>query len=207
MGRSVPKKYGKLYSKAMYELSGRYDLSGVPGFYRQGRQWHMATSEGFFIPVRDAQGCIQGLQVRLDNGGEQKYKWFSSNGFPGGTKCAAFLHVVNWKPGIETYVTEGALKADIACFLMEQDVCIIALPGVGSTKGLEQLIYGLDISEVTEAFDMDQETNPAVRASVQKFYGLMEKMGVSVKPLRWNPVYKGIDDMLLARRESESMAA
>lgn len=84
---------------------------------------------------------------------------------------------------------------------------MIALPGVGSTKGLEQLIHGLGISEVTEAFDMDQETNPAVRASVQKFYGLMEKMGVSVKPLRWNPVYKGIDDMLLARRESESMAA
>lgn len=119
--RSVPKKYGKLYSKAMYELSNKYDLSGVPGFYRQGRQWNMATPEGFFIPVRDAQGQIQGLQVRLDNGGEQKYKWFSSNGFPGGTKCAAFLHVVNWKPGIETYVTEGALKADISCFLMEQD--------------------------------------------------------------------------------------
>ena len=205
--RSAPKKYGKLYSKAMYELSNKYDLSGVPGFYRKNSQWHMVTSEGFFIPVRDAQGRIQGLQVRLDNGGKQKYKWFSSNGFPGGTKCAAFLHVVNWKPGIETYVTEGALKADVASSLMEQDACLIALPGVGSTKGLERLILELGISEVTEAFDMDQETSPEVGLSVQRFYRLMEEIGVNVQPLRWNPVYKGIDDMLLAGKESERLAA
>ncbi len=205
--RSAPKKYGKLYSKAMYELSNKYDLSGVPGFYRKNSQWHMATSEGFFIPVRDAQGRIQGLQVRLDNGGKQKYKWFSSNGFPGGTKCAAFLHVANWKPGIRTYVTEGALKADTACSLMEQDACIIALPGVGSTKGLEHLIHELGISEATEAFDMDKETNPEVGFSVQRFYRLMEEIGVNVQPMRWNPMYKGIDDMLRAEKESERLAA
>lgn len=205
--RSVPKKYGKLYSKVMYALSGRYDLSGVPGFYRKNSQWHMATSEGFFIPVRDAQGRIQGLQVRLDNGRKQEYKWFSSNGFPDGTKCAAFLHVVNWKPGIETYVTEGALKADVAYALMEQNACIIALPGVGSTKGLEQLIRRLGISEVAEAFDMDKETNPAVRHSVQRFYGLMEEIGISVLPLRWDSAYKGIDDMLLAGKGRKSIAA
>ncbi len=205
--RSAPKKYGKCYSKAMYELSRKYDLSGVPGFYRKNGQWHMVTSEGFFIPVCDVQGRIQGLQVRLDNSGKQKYKWFSSNGYPGGTKCAAFLHVVNWKPGIRTYVTEGALKADIACALMEQDACLIALPGVGSTKGLEQLIRELGISEIIEAFDMDQETNPAVGLSVQRFYGRMEQLGVAVQPMKWNPSYKGIDDMLLAGKENRRMAA
>lgn len=205
--RSVPKKYGKLYSKAMYELSNKYDLSGVPGFYRKNSQWHMATLEGFFIPVRDAQGRIQGLQVRLDNGGKQKYKWFSSNGFPNGTKCEAFLHVVNWKSGIETYITEGALKSDTAHALMGKDACFIALPGVGSMKGLEQMIRRLGISSITEAFDMDQETNPAVRASVQRFYQMMEEIGVAAKPLRWNPMYKGIDDMLRAEKESERLAA
>ena len=205
--RSVPKKYGKLYSKVMYELSCKYDLSGVPGFYRKNGQWHMVTPEGFFIPVRDAQGRIQGLQVRLDDSGKQKYKWFSSNGYPDGTKCAAFLHVVNWKTGAKPFITEGALKADTACSLMEQDACFIALPGVGSTKGLEQLMRGLDISEAAEAFDMDKETNPAVELSVQRFYRLMEEIGVNVQPLRWNPMYKGIDDMLLAGKESEGLAA
>ncbi len=205
--RSVPKKYGKLYSKVMYELSCKYDLSGVPGFYRKNGQWHMVTPEGFFIPVRDAQGRIQGLQVRLDDSRKQKYKWFSSNGYPDGTKCAAFLHVVNWKTGAKPFITEGALKADTACSLMEQDACFIALPGVGSTKGLEQLMRGLDISEAAEAFDMDKETNPAVELSVQKFYRLMEEIGVNVQPLRWNPMYKGIDDMLLAGKESEGLAA
>ena len=205
--RSAPKKHGRLYSKVMYELSGRYDLSGMPGFYRQNGQWHMVSFEGFFIPVRDVQGRIQGLQVRLDNGGKQKYKWFSSNGFPNGTKCEAFLHVVNWKSGIETYITEGALKSDTAHALMGKDACFIALPGVGSMKGLEQMIRRLGISSITEAFDMDQETNPAVRASVQRFYQMMEEIGVAAKPLRWNPMYKGIDDMLLAGKGSDRLAA
>ena len=84
---------------------------------------------------------------------------------------------------------------------------MIALPGVGSTKGLEKLMRGLGISEIIEAFDMDQEANPAVGLSVQRFYRLMEEIGVNVQPMRWNPLYKGIDDMLLARKESERLAA
>jgi hypothetical protein len=35
----------------------------------------------------------------------------------------------------------------------------------------------------------------------------MEEIGVNVQPLRWNPIYKGIDDMLLAGKESEGLAA
>jgi len=54
---------------------------------------------------------------------------------------------------------------------------------------------------------MDQETNPAVRASVQRFYQMMEEIGVAAKPLRWNPMYKGIDDMLLAGKGSDRLAA
>lgn len=205
--RSVPKKYGRLYSKTMYLLSEKHDLSGVPGFYRKSGQWHMAAMDGFFIPVRDAEGRVQGLQIRLDNGETQKYKWFSSNGCPEGTKCSAFLHVVNWKPEAKTFITEGALKADTAYSLMGEDVCLIALPGVGSMKGLDSLLRKLNISEITEAFDMDKETNPAVQMSVQRFYGLMEETGVAVRPLKWNPAYKGIDDRLLAGKRQEGLAA
>ena len=205
--RSVPKKYGRLYSKTMYLLSGKYDLSCVPGFYRKNGRWHMAAMDGFFIPVRDAEGQIQGLQIRLDNGGDQKYKWFSSNGYPEGTKCSAFLHVVNGKTGKKTYITEGALKADTAFSLMGRDVCLIALPGVGSMKGLDSLLQKLNISELTEAFDMDKDTNPAVQMSVQRFYELMKETGVAVRSLKWNPAYKGIDDRLLAGKRQEGLAA
>lgn len=198
--RSVPKKYGKVYSRAMYLLSEKHDLFGVPGFYRRNGQWHMVASSGFFIPVRDAQDRIQGLQIRLDDAAKQKYKWFSGNGCPCGTKCPAFLHVVNWREGAEAYVTEGALKADVAFSLMGQDVCFVALPGVGATKGLEELLRELDVSMVSEAFDMDKETNPTVRLSVQRFYALMEKLGIAVRLLKWDPRYKGIDDLALAEK-------
>lgn len=199
--RSVPKKYGRVYSRAMYLLAKHHDLSGVPGFYRKNGQWHMAAGEGFFIPVRDAGGSIQGLQLRLDDGKKQKYRWFSGNGCPDGTKCPAFLHVVNWQADAEVYITEGTLKADVAQSLMGQDACFIALPGVGARKGLDKLLRELGISKLTEAFDRDQESNPTVALAVQRFYRLMADNGVAVSALRWNPRYKGIDDMLLAERD------
>ena len=84
---------------------------------------------------------------------------------------------------------------------------MIALPGVGSMKGLDSLLQKLNISELTEAFDMDKDTNPAVQMSVQRFYELMKETGVAVRSLKWNPAYKGIDDRLLAGKRQEGLAA
>ena len=90
---------------------------------------------------------------------------------------------------------------------MGQDACFVALPGVGATKGLEELLRELGVSAVSEAFDMDKEMNPTVRQSVQRFNALMEKLGIAVRPLKWNPRYKGIDDFALAEKGGHRRAA
>ncbi len=54
---------------------------------------------------------------------------------------------------------------------------------------------------------MDKETNPPVRLSVQRFYALMEKLGIAVRSMTWNPRYKGIDDLALAEKGRDKVAA
>ena len=55
-------------------------LAGVPGFYKSQGQWTLKIpGRGILIPVRDVQGQIQGLQVRLDNVEKRKFRWLSSN--------------------------------------------------------------------------------------------------------------------------------
>lgn len=49
------------------ELSAKYDLRGVPGFYRKYGEWHMYSADcgGFLIPVCNKDGYIQGMQTDL----------------------------------------------------------------------------------------------------------------------------------------------
>ena len=51
-------------------------LEGVPGFFRtkEGEWSFVHQQAGILIPVRDTQGLIQGLQVRLDDTGRGKFR-------------------------------------------------------------------------------------------------------------------------------------
>ena len=96
-------------------LSKHHDLTHIPGFYSDGVQWRMAPSEGMYVPIRTETGHIQGLQIRLDNAKDgNKYKWFSSRFRENGAGARAWIHTVNWGNGKTVYITEGALKADVA---------------------------------------------------------------------------------------------
>lgn len=55
-------------------LSRKFDLAGVPGFYRRTSKkgkpyWDCAPGPGYLIPVRDVEGRIQGFQIRCDDPG------------------------------------------------------------------------------------------------------------------------------------------
>jgi len=41
-----------------------YALSGIPGIYQENGIWRLVHKNGFYIPVRDACGRIQGLQIK-----------------------------------------------------------------------------------------------------------------------------------------------
>jgi len=182
-------------SEISKELTSRFPLAGVPGFYTKGRDWKMSLHKGFFIPVRSEDGLIQGLQIRLDDAKNRKYRWFSSNNRENGTPAHAWIHSAN-SGGDAVFITEGALKADVAAHLTGD--CFIGLSGVNCISRLIPLLNNMGITKVYEALDMDKRTNQNVAISADKLHHRLAEVGIDCTPCTWDSVYKGIDDFLLS---------
>jgi hypothetical protein len=191
------------------ELSD-FNLEGVPGFHKYGGEWRMRDfGSGIFVPVRDEHLRIVGCQIRRDDvaDGQPKYIWFSSAGKPHGTTSSSPVHFA--KPHLlrhasEVLITEGALKADVAAFLL--DAPVIAAAGVSN--------FGQDFAENLKAkfpklktcfvaFDSDWRIKPQVKAALEKLMHGLSGAGFRVKVRTWPPhMGKGIDDYLLALSHS-----
>ena len=59
-------------------LACDHELHGLPGFYTKDGAWTLAGANGFLIPVRNKDGLIQGMKIRLDDDAARKYRWLSS---------------------------------------------------------------------------------------------------------------------------------
>lgn len=88
MYKSIPKKYIKR-RLVTYSLSKKYNLAGIPGFYQEeDKNWCFSGYHGFFIPVFDENGYIQGLSIHLDKIYNNSSEiWFSSSDKIDGTKA------------------------------------------------------------------------------------------------------------------------
>ena len=181
-------------SRITHKLAERFSLAGVPGFYTIGRDWKMSLHKGFFIPVRSMEGLIQGLQIRLDDAKKRKYRWFSSNNMENGTPAHSWIHTAN-SGSDAVFITEGALKADVAANLTGD--CFIGLSGANCINGLVPLLQGMGITKVYESFDMDKQTNNNIAASAEKLHRRLAEVGIDCIPCTWDGHYKGIDDFLL----------
>jgi len=181
-------------SRITKELAEHFALTGVPGFYTKNDIWRMALHKGFFIPVRSIEGLIQGLQVRLDDEKRRKYRWFSSNNRENGTPAHSWIHMAN-SGGNSVFITEGALKANVAAHLSGD--CFIGLSGANCINGLVPLLHDMGITKVYEAFDMDKNANNNVAASVSKLHRRLAETGIDCIPCTWDATYNGIDDFLL----------
>ncbi len=84
--KSIPKSYIKRRLIAS-KLSKIYNLSGIPGFYQEEDwSWCFCRVDGFFVPVFDTNGYIQGLSIHLNKSFNNTSDiWFSSNNKINGT--------------------------------------------------------------------------------------------------------------------------
>lgn len=175
-----------------------FKLAGVPGFALVNGEVRLCGSLGILIPIRDIQGWIVGLQVRCDHQTEGgKYKWLSSAGKPYGVSSGAPIHVARVPAGIEAsdlWVTEGALKGDIASLKLCRTV--LAVAGVGNWHGLIPIVKELRPSRVIVAFDMDKLTNPAVNQCKNALINRLLELDIKVFEASWNSEYKGLDDLV-----------
>ena len=180
-------------------------LDGVPGFYTKKDNTYgihfSKFSSGILIPVRSMDGRIEGFQIRLDRPiDDKKYIWFSSSNQFRGASIGGPVHFIG-NPADETvYVTEGALKANIAHSFSGKT--FVALAGVSHYKALEAVFAQLKqngTKQIIEAYDMDKYTNPHVERACLEMIKIANAYGFGVHRLRWNEAYKGIDDWLAGK--------
>lgn len=177
-------------------VGSNHELLGIPGFYTRNGAWTLAGPRGFLIPVRNGDGLIQGLKIRLDDESNpsRKYRWLSSRDrrLENGTRSYSWIHVTGDRTKKRAYLTEGPLKGDVASFLAN-DALFVCTGGVNAIKGLRETILDLGVTEVVEAMDMDQMTNPQVRNAVLTMRKEVMKIpGLKYSKYTWNPAYKGV---------------
>ena len=199
--RSVPQDPPFRWKAARFLLQKHGNLEGIPGFCekagRKGPYWDFLSPRGYFIPVRNHDGLVQALKIRLDSGG---YVWFSSEGHPRGSSSGSPPHYTGGKGRI--CVTEGPLKADVAHHL--SGLPFVGTGGVHAVKEVPDLLRLLGASDVLVAFDADQFTNRNIRRALQDFLQELKRRGFRARSLAWPAsLGKGIDDVLLRlyRRE------
>lgn len=177
-------------------------VRGVPGFYMDTNQnWHMSPpKKGLFVPVRDINNRIQGLQNRLDITTDRKFNWFSSSYVADGCRgCGAnaWYHFVGDPECRVLIVTEGPMKADVIHYFTGMSVA--AVPGVNNLNCMMQLLAELkkrNLQTVLLAYDMDLFANWHVDQAYKKLTAYLEQMGLWYYHLLWNPAKKGLDDFL-----------
>ena len=196
-------------------------IAGVPGFYEKTEGvWSLnfkSCCSGILIPYRTLSGMIQAFQIRLDKpfvdekGRKTKYIWFSSVDEEKGVSSKSPAHFVG-NPCDEdaVFVTEGALKADIASALSGRTFVAVAGTGcIDSLKEPFEIMKRNGITKVYECLDMDKTVNENVAKAAVKLTDMISEFGFITKTTKWKwdkskpNENKGIDDMLLSKQKKE----
>jgi hypothetical protein len=189
-------------------------LRGVPGFYRYQGEWQMVRClPGFFVPYRDSRGRILGMMYRMDVMiDRQKFRWFSTppDKYSDGTTSGAPLHFARpelFETAGEVWLTEGALKADIAAHYL--NVPFIASGGVtqwGAKFG-EAFKARFPDKRIIIAYDSDWFTNNDVRAALERLMLQLDAAHVPYVVRTWAEDAKGIDDLVVMLAQSNVKGA
>jgi len=196
-------------------------VEGVPGFYELSNgEWTInfkSRCSGILIPYRTVSGLIQAFQIRLDEpfvddkNKKTKYIWLSSVDEEKGVSSKSPAHFVgNPCDGQAVFVTEGALKADIAAALSGRT--FVAIAGTGCIESLKEpfeVMKRNGITKVYECLDMDKQINENVAKAAVKLTNMINDYGFKTKSTKWKwdknkpEINKGIDDMLLSKKKEE----
>lgn len=199
--RSIP-LLPEVRQSIIRKLKFDFSLSGIPGFYTTNEGiWDMYCKSGILIPVKNAESKIQGLQLRLDDTSNRKYRWLSSNYFQNGSKAEPWIHVTGNIESTSAYITEGPLKADVASYLSSGRL-FIAIPGINCIEKLSEVLKSMGIIRVAEALDMDKLVKPEVSKAVDNIRDIIQACGIEYVPFQWDSRYKGIDDYLCSKLAS-----
>jgi len=193
-------------ARQIYDLHQAVALD-VPGIIvrkQKGPEYvTLAGSAGIAIPVRDVKGRVIAMQIRADDPKYGKYQSLSSAS-QGGASSGTPVHVARPR-GDRTgsgrvWLTEGPLKADIACEGLSE--VVLAVLGVNATRELPETLKLLrqrgELRELVIALDSDWHTKEAVASARLLIAERAARQGIPVWLADWDPAHKGLDDLLLA---------
>jgi hypothetical protein len=187
---------------AVAESLAKYDLGGVPGFHRHAGRWRLRDlGSGIYIPVRDAQRRIRGIQIRRDEG-EPRYIWLSTppDRFEGGASSGAPVHVCRperIRATGEALLTEGALKAAVISFFLNCGVIGVAGVSTFAEDFGEQLKADFPgLRHVTIAYDNDWQQKREVRKALFRLQATLRRAGLRWSVRKFPVSFKGYDDYL-----------
>ena len=165
------------------------ELEGVPGFFRDQDTgaWKLdIRASGIMLPDRNSKGEIEAIQIRLDKVYKSKFNNLTSAEKYYGTTSACCPHFAGLAEDTKSvYLTEGVMKNQFLRALDELRQC--------------------GITRIKVAFDMDAFTNENVMAARERVLKTGTESGFDMTPLRWNPSFKGIDDLLLSFKEHKQI--
>ena len=103
--KSIPKNYIKRRLIG-HTLSKKYNLCGIPGFFQEEDfKWCFSRFDGFFVPILDINGYIQGLSIHLDKPiNKNSDIWFSSNNKINGTSAKSWIMRYNITNNTESII-------------------------------------------------------------------------------------------------------
>lgn len=200
--RSLPPRSRHEEGARLSRLFSDGQLSQVPGMFQRNGAWTIGGQAGLLVPVRDIHARVVGLKIRLDEaqakGGRYRYLTSSTHG---GAKAELVVHVPAWvdpwgAPVVR--ITEGELKADVASALLGSPV--IGIPGVKSWPLGRDAALALRPARVIVAMDMDRRSSADVGAAQDQLVKTLRGAGLRVAAESWDSRFKGLDDMLIAKR-------
>jgi hypothetical protein len=188
------------------------DLSGIAGFYKDSSGWKLVkVPSGFFIPILDRDGLIQGLQVRRDilrHPKDTRYTWLSSRGYSLGTSSGAPVHIQNPEritASGKCIISEGALKVSVASqYLSPDEGGLIGLAGVSTFQeqfGQQLKSAWPNLHTATIAFDTDWREKKEVKHQLHRLMRALKLAGFDSITVRTWEHEKGIDDYLISEME------
>ena len=181
-------------------LRNKLDVTGVPGFYKFGEYWAYWVNPGMMIPTRNIKGQIVIWQVRRDHltrKDDLRYFTNSCKELPGHTRgrvSRCHFPVANTAidPGVPLLLTEGPLKADVACHLYGKPVSFVAIPGITTTRDFYDNLPAFQeagITHICNALDMDRLTNKNVRDGSKAIAETLHKAGFETLEMYWGTSY------------------
>ena len=147
--KTIPKNYIKR-RLICNRLSKKYNLEGIPGMYQEEDfKWIFSKYNGFFIPVFDSNGYIQGLSIHLDKPyNDNQDIWFSSNNKINGTRAK------NWimRGNIDEYAKNVILTNNLLLGALAKDItneAVIAFQNITNSYMILKEIENTQIENIT----------------------------------------------------------